>query len=323
MIKVQPAYEATKAFIRKEGWTGADGVYQHRIGPNVYWYFSDTFIGSVENGSRIPGYRMVHHSFGVAPLKNPFQINFIWPDEECIFRGIEEGYHWLLDGIQFEQDFYLCAFRIVGFDQNFEVVGVDVFQIPIQNNKLLLRDYRQIALNQEVRIGGSRFSFGISILDQRMKDGYIYVFGVDHEKEKHMVVYKTKNFLDEKERLYLGSYGWEQNPQSLKSLASPVANEFKVIYAGGNYHLVFSPGGISERIIYANTADIELGFYDQKLIYRTPEYDQNRGIISYNAKLQVVGDDWYISYHVNTFNNEDHVDADIYHPRFLKIIMRY
>ncbi|NLD26024.1 MAG: hypothetical protein GX661_01540, partial [Acholeplasmataceae bacterium] len=231
MIKVDMAREATKAFIRKEGWTGADGVYQHRIGPNIYWYFSDTFIGKVERHRRVPGYRMVHHSFGVAPLDNPFQINFIWPDEDAIFHAKDEGYHWLLDGIRLGNDFYLSTFRILGTDMNFAVVGVDVFKIPIQNDKLLLWNYQQVDLNQHFEIGSTLYSFGIAILDHRSVDGYIYVFGVDHEADKHMVVYKTKDYLNEKERLFLTPYGWEDKPTSLKSLASPVANEFKVIYA--------------------------------------------------------------------------------------------
>ncbi|NLD25815.1 MAG: hypothetical protein GX661_00470, partial [Acholeplasmataceae bacterium] len=61
------------------------------------------------------------------------------------------------------------------------------------------------------------------------------------------------------------------------------------------------------------------GFYDQELIYRIPEYDTKRGIITYNAKLQVINNHWYVSYHVNANNNDDHVDADIYRPRFLKL----
>jgi hypothetical protein len=323
MIKVQKANEATKAFIRKEGWTGADGVYQHRIGPNIYWYFSDTFIGKVEHHRRVPGYRMVHHSFGVAPLDNPFQINFIWPEEDAIFHGKDEGYHWLLDGIRLNGDFYLNTFRIIGTDMNFAVAGVDVFRIPIQNDKLLLWNYQQVDLQHHLEIGSTLYSFGIAILDQRAVDGYIYVFGVDHEVNKHLVVYKTMDFLNEKERLYLSPYGWEEKPTLLKELASPVANELKVIHADGLYHLVFSPGGISDRIIYASTPNIEDGFYDQKEIYKTPEYDQKRGIICYNAKLQVLNNHWYVSYHVNASNNDDHVDADIYRPRFLKILKRY
>jgi hypothetical protein len=74
-------------FERQDGWTGADVAGTVLLGDGrVVWVFGDTWIGSVRDGKRVPGSRMVNNSIAVhaidraAPWRapDPKAVRFYW-----------------------------------------------------------------------------------------------------------------------------------------------------------------------------------------------------------------------------------------------------
>lgn len=81
-------------FYKTKGWTGADGVYTHIKDDLIIWYFSDTFIGEVDdNQMRKEGFVMKNHSFGYSLLSDPFNITFDYPSDNEYLKTSPNVYH--------------------------------------------------------------------------------------------------------------------------------------------------------------------------------------------------------------------------------------
>src|SRR5690554_3746680 len=68
--RVEEAIEWSELFNRTSGWFGADGIFSFALNgmeetggsDSVLFIFSDTMIGSIENGKMQPGWSMVNNS---------------------------------------------------------------------------------------------------------------------------------------------------------------------------------------------------------------------------------------------------------------------
>jgi len=330
---VEEAIDATNVFIRNSGWSGADGVYQHQIENKIHWYFSDTFVGDVDEATRIrkPGYAMVNNTLGVSHIEKPFLIEFLVKQindtYDSYFKPIDEGYYWLQDGIYLDNYFYLTMIRVVNLALNkgFAVVDVDTVKIPYKDNQLLVDEYERIPTNYYLTSNEDTYTFGASILDDRDNSGYIYVFGYDAEKKRNCVVSRVKKHIINDDYEYLTENGWQKEAKQLKSIAKDIACEFKVIYDRDCYLISYTKNGIGKEIIIGKTNNIDEGFKAFTCVYECLESDQDETIITYNAKFQVLPNlnEYYITYHVNTLINEAHDDANIYYPRWIKLKRRY
>ncbi len=306
-------------FYKTSGWTGGDGVYTHIIDDTIIWYFSDTFVGEVdEQGLRKDGFVMKNHSFGYAKVDDPFNIEFIYPQEREFLQTNDNTYHWLMDGMILEDYLYLMTFKMSGESFGFQIEGIDTFKIPLLHNRLNFSKYERLDVNYQKTIGKTTYYFGVSILDNKQVDGFIYIFGVSDQADKKLVVLRTRHFLSEHVE-YLTPTGWSRNPKTLKPILKSIANELRVYYENNRFKVVYSHNGISNDIMYSETESIEKGFKKPIVIYEIDGLDLSLEMIGYNAKIHLLNDKKYVTYHVNTYKDDNHRYAKIYYPRVLEV----
>ncbi|HEX4071891.1 MAG TPA: hypothetical protein VHX68_11995, partial [Planctomycetaceae bacterium] len=86
-VRVEPDKSWNAVFTRPDGWSGADVAGTVVLGDGrVVWLFGDTWIGTIRNGKRTPGSRMVNNSIAVHPLDrsapwtapDPSAVHFYW-----------------------------------------------------------------------------------------------------------------------------------------------------------------------------------------------------------------------------------------------------
>src|SRR5207248_7929627 len=79
VAKASPRPDITQWFRRDDGWTGGDGAYSVRLGPDrLLWLFGDTWIGKVDNGRRKDA-RIVNNTIAVQSLRDPRPpLRFYW-----------------------------------------------------------------------------------------------------------------------------------------------------------------------------------------------------------------------------------------------------
>jgi hypothetical protein len=83
--QVDPSWDAV--FDRQNGWTGGDGAGTVDLGDRrMLWLFGDTWIGTIRDGKRMPGARMVNNSIAVHRIDKskpwlppkPADVRFLW-----------------------------------------------------------------------------------------------------------------------------------------------------------------------------------------------------------------------------------------------------
>ncbi|PAT01705.1 hypothetical protein CI105_05525 [Candidatus Izimaplasma bacterium ZiA1] len=330
-FSIETDHESTKGFIKNSGWTGADGVYSFELGTNVYWYFSDTFIGEVDKTTRkrVPGFKMINNSVGKSSLNNIFDIEFKYNQDNnvpsSIFVPNDGSYLWLQDGVIDNSKFYITALNVkdpVVKDEWFRVVGAKLIELPIINNVPDYNNYTIMDKSLLFEHGSLTYTFGASILNNKEIDGYIYVFGYDSNISRNMICFRTKDIANQLSYEYLLEDGYSKTiNKNFKTLAKNIACEFRVIYDDDIYKIAYTFGSLSSDIVYGETLNIEDGFLNTELIYRCNEHLENKTTITYNAKLHKFSNtsDLYLTYNVNTLDNDEHINANIYYPRVLKL----
>jgi hypothetical protein len=87
VVRVEPDESWNPVFDRHDGWSGADVAGTVALGDGrVVWLFGDTWIGTIRNGKRMLGSRMVNNSIAVHPLDrsapwkapDPTAVHFYW-----------------------------------------------------------------------------------------------------------------------------------------------------------------------------------------------------------------------------------------------------
>ncbi|MEO7176407.1 MAG: hypothetical protein ABIV51_10905, partial [Saprospiraceae bacterium] len=152
---VEAAPEWTDLFYRNSGWFGADGIFSIALhanegpcDPNQKYmlYFSDTYIGEVEDGKPKPGYKMVNNSVAYLsgcepdPEKITFQYNrdsegtpssYFVPSNSKSKKG---QYYWLGDGFVNKVNgdtMYIFAYHV-------EMTGPNVFDFAEPDVSILV-----------------------------------------------------------------------------------------------------------------------------------------------------------------------------------------
>ncbi len=327
---VEEASKETDVFRRNSHWAGADGVFQHRIGNKLHWYFSDTFVGDVDPVTRLrkEGFVMVNNTVAVSEIGSEFDLTFKVNEKDGKFKAFYEptgkGHLWIQDGIYLDGALYITCLNISNSDNPkvwFNVDGTSLLKVPSHEDDLLYDEYSILESNFYVKDEEVTYIFGNAILNDLDRTGYVYVFGYGNQKERRGVMSRTKDFINPNSYEYLSNNGWTKEPHDLFEVAPDFACELKVIYDDGLYKMAYTKGSMSPTIMMGETDSLEKGFKDLSLIYQCPEPVLKKGQVSYNSKLQKFDniDDLYISYNVNTLNNDDHVDAEIYYPRWIKL----
>lgn len=314
-MKVKVLKDINSVFKRYHGWSGGDGVYTNIYKNKIIWYFSDTFIGdSFKNGMR-KDFKMIHNSFALSSLAID-DIEFIYNEHSDDLFVMENGYHWLQDGIIINDNLYIYALNMENdvFSNNiFLIKGYSLIKIclPIINAKLEYKIcfYRDIDKN---------VTLGAAVI---FEDNYYYVYGyINSENNKKLIIARTRSLETGLYEYLHFDNTWSSSLENLKVIKEYFAAEFKIIKIDGCFFLAYTKFGIGDKIFLIVSEDITFISYKEFLLYCCPEHKGT--IITYNAKIQKAlsnRDELIISYNVNTLNNNEHIYLDIYRPRFIKV----
>lgn len=355
---VEAAPEWTNLFHRTTGWFGADGIFSipmtgvDKIGNvgnrETLLFFSDTYIGEVEDNVPMPGNVMVNNTCALVQgnSADPDSIHFFYKKDEkghpkTFFvpqnAGGKKQHFWLGDGFVNQERgntlyFFAYHIEVTGpgvFD--FKEVDVSLIAVPSEGSRPPFTKYRQVQTPLHVNLPGiGEGSLGAGVLVNTKQagalhpDGYVYVYGC-FGKDKNLLAarVKPKDFEDFAKWRYWDGKSWNPDIQQLKPLTNAVSNELSVTpLADGRYALIFQVMGLSDKV-GLRIGDSPVGpFGEIQEIWRTPEADQ--GLFCYNAKahpnLSKPGE-LLISYNTITldFWNDIQKDAGIYRPRFIRL----
>jgi len=354
---VESAPEWTDLFHRTSGWFGADGIFSIGLDGNdinngeerTLIYFSDTFIGEVENGAPKQDYTMVHNTVayfnGVeADAKMiDFHYNQNAEGKPISYFNLEDPekqkgeFHWLGDGyinVDLDSTLYLFAYHVEWTGDNvFDFIEPDVSLIAFPaKSKPPYVEQRHINIPLHVvteKYGEGNFGSGIyantTWAGASNPDGYIYVYGCIG-KDKNLIAarIKSKDFENSKKWRFWNGSDWVKEIKEVVPITNAVSNELSVTaLKDGRYLLVFQVLGISDKVrIRVGTSQIgPFGYIEE--ISTTPEMDE--GLWPYNAKAHPAlskDGELLISYNTITpdFWNDIEKDAHIYRPRFIRLI---
>ena len=359
-FSIEQAPEWTALFDRTQGWTGADGIYSIPLSGNespgssdaahTAWVFGDTFIGSVDaDGKRLAGTTLVNNAVALMYGSTPVDENtqFYWAQDadgnpDAVFipdtpNALPEHWYWLQDGAVVGNKFYLFPIRMKPVSNFFAVDGVAMISAPVQKSKPLAGASQvETPLFYQPNDGRGEIYFGAGVMvntDDAFSpspDGYVYVYGTQNDPLiKKLVVARVlpeqlENF--DAWRYWDGNV-WVPDIAASAAVTDRVSSELSVTPIGNDkYLLVFQVDTIGPDI-GVKVGDSPVGPWGPlQKIYTTPEAALDPDIYTYNAKahphLSSPGE-LLISYNVNSLAFPDHFRyADIYRPRFIKLILK-
>jgi len=356
--RVEAADDWTALFYRDSGWTGGDGTYSIPLNGYEYFqeagdrrtliHFSDTFLGEVSpEGQRLPGTQLVNNSqsYLIGSLPDEDQIEFLWGsgpggDEAWIIPQTpltEEGqWCWQMDGISLEDSVHIFLLRMESDPQaSFAIAGVILASGVLDANGYVTNvQQRDMPVEYTDPDDGSQIVFGQAILPQTERsgcpepDGYIYVYGPrSFSGGKALVAARVL----EDSLSHAGAWtfwdgiGWSSDIADCQDIIYEISQEHSVIQTeAGEYILTFLRNGISGPVCIARANTAVGPFSQPEVIWTPPETEISANTFTYNAKAHphlTPEDELLISYEVNTFSFSEHFqNADIYHPRFIRLI---
>lgn len=354
---VKRADDWTALFSRKSGWTGGDGIFSIPLsgyegpdraeGEKTLFVFSDTFIGSVDSAGARKNSVMINNSLAILDGDKPdsSKIRFLWGKNDkggaaSAFipktpstSGRTDVWYWLQDGFCHNGFVYNLPLIIEkdpaglpGFQ--FKESGIGLIKIPLDSNgepDLAKAEQKDTPLFHS---GSKTFYFGCGILVNTKlagapePDDSVYVYG---RNNLYVARVHADEFEDFSKWRYWDGKGWNTDIAASVSLGLG-GPELSVmpIRSGvlkGKYVLVSLGIG---KDLYLRIGDGPAGPFGAKLNFAVaPERDTAAKIYTYNAKAHPSlssNGEWLVSYNVNTSDwNTNLANADIYHPRFLKL----
>lgn len=353
---VETAPEWDALFDRDSGWTGSDGIYSFPISGDerpghateTIFVFGDTFIGDVVNNQRQPGTIMVNNTVATLSGSDPLpdQITFYWGEfglggAEAVFvpdtpDANPGDWYWPNDGIVIDDTLYLYALRLESTGQGggfgFAANGVALLSAPLNTNNPL-RHLTQVDTPLFLPANDIRgdIILGHAVMPNTVAsgapypDGYIYIYGHQNDPlNKKLIAARVlpQHIADFSQYEYWTDSGWSNDIQAIAPIVGRISSEFSITpLPNGRYLLVVQRDTLS-AFVAVRLGDSPVGpFGPMTDIYECPE--AAFGWYCYNAKahphLSQPGE-LLISYNVNTPDFLEHFsNADIYHPRFIRL----
>lgn len=355
---VEPATEWTKLMERNSGWVAADGIFSTALdgndhncdsGKKIMLWFSDTFVGTVENSVPDSNTVMVNNSIAYMDGCYPdssnmdFLINrddeggplsFFEPDNENAHEG---QYYWLGDGfvnIEMDSTLYIFAYHV-------EMTGPNVFDFTEPNVSLIaipkgdqppFENAHQITTPFHIEhpeYGSGNFGAGILVntdwAGASKPDQYVYVYAcVSEDKDLLTARCRPIDFEHFENWEYWTGENWTKDMTKARASTNAVSNELSVTsMPSGEYLLTFQVMGLSEKV-GCRIGQSPVGPWSDIIeLYETPE--SKSGIFTYNAKAHPAlsrPGELLISYNTITldFWNDIKKDVSIYRPRFIRLL---
>ncbi|MDO9629859.1 MAG: DUF4185 domain-containing protein [Acholeplasmataceae bacterium] len=238
---------------------------------------------------------------------------------------------WLQDGVVVNQNLYIFPILVKDESNIFKVHNVGLIKAPIVDERIDYSnsEYLDSPLQVKTQDGGTIF-LGAGLMNHSNVDGYIYIYGYKDLRGRHLVVgrFLPRDIENFNAWEYFNGTDWTHDINQVHGLISKVSAELSVTYIesglfAGKFMLVVMEDTTSGIISYSisDTPYGPFGSYNQ--IYKTSESTYLRAAFTYNAKLHPSLSEpgnFLISYNVNTTLVGALTDANIYYPRFIRII---
>jgi len=342
IVEVEKAPKYTALFHEKTGWIGADGAYSlPLVEDKVLWLFGDTLIGEIRKGERL-NMTMVNNSIASQHGKLPREARM----EFFVRRSGDEtpgpffspadgrGWLWPYHGCLTPRGLYLFLIQLerTAADSPFGFRLMAGWLGHVTNPSDRPENWSLTQLR--IPWTGHGTSGDRLLGSALLKDGgFIYIYGTEEViiegfHEKTMIVARVaEEALSDFQswRFYAGGE-WSRDAQRATRICRNLANEFSVSYepALKQYILVYTEGGISERIL-ARVAPRPYGPWSEPvLLYRCPEAATDPSIYCYAAKahpsLSSEPAELMVTY---VANSKDFSllgrDSSLYRPQFLRV----
>lgn len=310
-------------------WTGGDSTYSMRLrGGKTGWFFSDTFLGTINaDGSRPIDSPFVNNSVVVQTNNGLSTVTSGTPDEPAAIIPPEADGRWYWIGDPATGPRNTVQVPLL----QFEKTGTGSFDFQWTANRLATLDGRTLRLQSIVDLPSET---GINWGSWTLEEGrYTYVYGVaDPEgvRSSYVARVATHAGLASAWSFWDGS-GWVSAEADAVPVVPYVANEFSVAKFRDGYLLITQDTSelFSTKIVARTSCSPTGPFSEPVELYRTPEtgLDGSYGdadVFTYNAHEHPQlrqGNKLLITYNVNTFDNVGDVydDASIYRPRFIDV----
>ncbi|SEO96345.1 DUF4185 domain-containing protein [Mucilaginibacter sp. OK283] len=357
---VEAAPEWSSLLKRETGWFGGDGIYtiplngvenkQAKASDKILFIFSDSMIGKIENGTMVPGFKMIHNSVAVLHGNQPAdtEIKFAWDIDkagapESLFiphtaQTAAGDYYWLGDGFvnqELNNAIYIFGYRVrnVGTGAfGFREVGNTLIKIPA-GSQPPYKDLKQMDTPFYLTDAkGDIGSFGAGIYVNTTKagapkpDGYIYVYGV-HGIGKNLMVARVlpKDFEKFDRWTFYDGTNWIKDMNKVADVTNSVSNELSLTaLPDGRYALIFQVGGMSTNVGMRIGATPYGPFGPVIKIWDCKPDLEEKTFLVYNAKahpsLSAPGE-LLISYNINSvdFIPDLMKKPNLYRPRFIRM----
>lgn len=314
MIKSVSLESLDSLFLNYKGWSGGDGIFSFNYLDQIIFYFSDTFIGESTLSKKRINFHLINNSLAILKDK---KIKFYYPStlESVFVPKIKDHYYWLQDGIIENDKLYISSLLMkndIFSNQLFEIKGIDLIELKLPFEEKIEYKIHPIKRNIKQKI------IMTSILK---KDGYYYFYSYLNEfNNKKLILCRSRKLINPTLE-YLSNDGvFKKEDSSLMILKEHFSSEFKVVYLRGYYYIAYTKNSIGKDIFLTRAKEINSPFEEEIFIYSCKEHKDN--IITYNSKIQLAlsnEEELVISYNVNTLVNEEHVNLDIYRPRFFNL----
>jgi len=355
---VMPADDWSSLFYRSTGWFGGDGIYTIPLNgqesspskaKKTLFIFSDTMVGTIDNGKLEPGSKMIHNSLAIldGDQPNPQNLHFDWKKEngspESVFIPktplTKPGdYYWLGDGFvnqEIDNSIFIFGYRVRNISDavfGFEEVGNTLIKVK-SNEALPFTNYEQKDTPFFLsKTDGEMGSFGAGIFVNTKNagaakpDGYIYVYGTQGKTKKLLVArIKPKDFEAFDQWTYWNGKAWTTTIKESAPVTDQVSNELSVSeLSDGRYALIFQQNGLG-RNVCMRLGKTPVGPFGPVIkLWDTSDALVGKGFYSYNAKahpsLSNRGE-LLISYNVNSFDffKDLELHPNLYRPRFIRV----
>jgi hypothetical protein len=326
----EPLTEQFTTYAESGGaWTGGDSTFTLPLrGGKTGWFFSDTFLGTVNpDGSRPTDSLFVNNSVVVQKKDSLSTITGGTPDVPAAIVPPEADGRWYWIGDPASGDHGTVQVPLL----QFEKTGTGSFDFHWTANRLATLDGDSLQLQSIVDLPSAT---GINWGSWTLQEGKTtYIYGVaDPEGVRSSYVARTegKDALAEDWTFWNGT-DWVADEASAVPVVPYVANEFSVAKFRDGYLLITQDTSelFSTRIV-ARTSCSPIGPFSEPVeLYRTPETGLagsygDADVFTYNAHEHPdlrKGNSLLVTYNVNTFDNVGDVydDASIYRPRFIDV----
>lgn len=351
---VVTAPQWTSLLARTSGWTGGDGIFSvplsgykgpdHAAGGKTLFLFSDTFVGNVDSTGARKNAVMIHNSLAVldGAEPDPAKIHFLWGknDKGAAITPFSPNtpatagknyWYWLQDGYYHRGFVYSLPLIITASTGGlgFKEVGIGLLKIPIgADGEPDLAGTLQKDTPLFHTDSARTFYFGNGILPNTAEagapnpDGYVYVYG---RNSLYVARVLPDDFEDFSKWRFWDGKAWTADIAASASLGLGGPELSVTPVAQGSLKGKFLLVSMSvEPNVFVRVGDSPVGPFGNRInIYSAPEWNATGPVYTYNAKahpsLSSDGD-WLVTYNVNTPDwNLNLSNADIYHPRFLKL----